>query len=203
MYVVGYSGSGKTEWTLRETLADRWLLVWDSKGEADPWGTSRGRCHVCTSLSALSQLIKPDSSPRRIAVRVPVTRENFDVFCRLAWVYIRSHGGTLIAEELADVSTPGKAPIAWGEICRKTRDFGSWVYALTQRPQEVDNTAQGNASFFHCGMMADTSDAAYVARRLLCISPAEVEALQPLEWIERDVRSRTITRGKVPIGRRR
>lgn len=195
VYVVGYTGCGKTAWTMQQVAAAPRLLIWDGKGEADQWA-GRGRCIVVTSWVELAQRVLPSAAPARIAFRVPVCRENFERFCRLAWVYIRAHGGPLVVEELADVTTSSKAPLAWGEICRKSRAFGSWVYALTQRPQEVDKTVQGNASIFHCGMMADAMDARYVAHRLLLVPPAQVEALQPLEFIERNARTRQVITGR-------
>lgn len=51
---------------------------------------------------------------------------------------------------------------------------------------------------YHCGMMADADDQRYVARRLLGGIPVhQVAALRPLEYIERDVRSRQVKSGRV------
>ena len=190
VYVVGFTGSGKTTWTRQQVRGARRLLIWDGKEE---WG-ERDRCRVVTSAVELrAAVMNPKAG--RISYRVPVSRETFDVFCRLAWVWIRYGVGTLVIEELADVTTAGKAPVAWGEIVRKSRGYGAEVYALTQRPQEVDKTVQGNASLYHCGMMADAVDAAYVARRLLNCDPALVAAMPPMHWIERDVRTRELRQG--------
>jgi hypothetical protein len=199
VYVVGFTGSGKTTWVRQQVRHAPRLLVWDGKGE---WGEAWG-CRVVTHPHALLPHVLSYAPPARISYRVPVSREAFAVFCKLAWVYCRSHGGVLVVEELADVTTSSKAPIEWGEIVRKSRGAGSMVYALTQRPQEVDKTVQGNASVFHVGMMADAIDGNYVARRLLACDPADVAALRPLEFIERDVRSRLTTRGKVSLRQRK
>ncbi len=171
----------------------RSLLVWDAKEE---WGASFG-CKVVTSLQELAQYVLPSSPVARVSCRVPVTRDNFDVFCKLAWVYCRAVGGCVVVEELADVTTASKAPVYWGEIVRKSRGYGSLIYALTQRPQEVDKTVQGNAAVFHCGRMSDSMDAAYVARRLLNVDVKRVEQLKPLEFIERDAHSGVIRTGRV------
>jgi len=135
------------------------------------------------------------SAPARVSYRVPVSRKNFETFCRLAWIWIRSGVGTVVIEELADVTTPAKAPVAWGEIVRKSRGYGATVYALTQRPQEVDKTVQGNAALVHCGMLPDEQDQRYAARRLLSVEPARVAALRPMQWIERDARAHTVRTG--------
>jgi len=193
VYVVGFTGAGKTTWTRQEVARESSLLVWDAKEE---WGPSFN-CKVITTPQQLAQLVMPSSPVMRISYRVPVTRDNFDVFCKLAWIYCRSRMGHVVVEELADVTTPSKAPTSWGEIVRKSRGYGTTVYALTQRPQEVDKTVQGNAALFHCGMMSDKHDARYVAQRLLNIDTAQVEALKPLQFIERDVRAMTIRTGKV------
>lgn len=198
-YVVGRTRSGKTTWVRQQTNADKSVLVWDGKAE---WGAQWGY-RVVASPRELMPFVVPGATPARVAYRVPVTRDNFAAFCSLAWVYARAHGGVIVVEELADVTTASKAPVGWGEIVRKSGGMGTRVYALTQRPQEVDKTVQGNAAVFHCGMMSDSMDAAYVARRLLNVSAQKVEALGPLEFIERDVRTGAYRVGKVnPKSRR-
>ena len=139
----------------------------------------------------------------RVSYRVPVSRENFALFCRLAWVWGRLHPGVIIVDEIADVTTTAKAPMEWGEIARKVRAFGTDVYVTTQRPQEADKTAQGNASLFHCGRMSDADDQKYIARRLLGgVDVRLVSALLPLQWIERDVRTLRITTGTLKHSRK-
>lgn len=187
-YIVGYTGSGKTT-LLRELLRNsRRLLVWDGKAE---WGNAWG-CRVVTRPQELLKHILPGAPASRISYRVPVSREAFEQFARLAWLYCQAHGGDVLIEELADVTTPSKAPLPWGEICRKSRGFGSNVYAVTQRPQEVDKTVQGNASFVSVGLMPDFVDATYCAKRLVMCKPEQVAALRPYQFIGRDVRSGTV-----------
>ena len=187
-YVVGYSGSGKTT-VLRELVkSSRRLLVWDGKGE---WGNAWG-CRVVTRPQDLLKAILPGSPPARISYRVPVSREAFEQFSRLAWLYCQAHGGDVLIEELADVTTSSKAPLSWGEICRKSRGFGSNVYAVTQRPQEVDKTVQGNASVTIVGMMPDFVDARYCAVRLLSCKPEQVAALRAYQFIRRDARAGSV-----------
>lgn len=190
-------GSGKTTWVRQRVRGARRLLVWDGKGI--DWG-ERERCKVI-GLADLRGLALAKAG--RLSVRAPVTRANFDAFCRLAWVWARYLPGVLVVDEIADVTSSGKASVAWGEIARKARAFGTDVYVTTQRPQECDKTAQGNAMLIHCGLMSDAEDQKYVARRLLGgIDPAQVAALRPLEWIERDVRTREVRRGRINPRRR-
>lgn len=199
-YVTGSMGSGKTSWCKGELRSAPRLLCWDGKGV--DWGPRDG-CRVI-DLGGLRRIVTDKRLCRaklRLSVRVEVSRKNFERFAALAWIWARIEPGALMVDEIGDVTTVGKAPGAWGEIVRKGRAFGLNTYVTTQRPQECDKTAQGNAMIFHCGLMADAEDQAYVARRLLggMVSTADVAALGPMEYIERDVRTRTIKRGRTAI----
>lgn len=197
-YVTGSMGSGKTTHVKQATSSASRLLAWDGKGI--DWGP-RDRCQVIGPHELKAALFAPRG---RFSYRVPVTKENFATFCRLAWIWGRYLPGVIVVDEIADVTNVGKAPPAWGEIARKIRAFGTDVYVTTQRPQECDKTAQGNAMVFHAGLMADADDQVYVSRRLLGgVHPRDVAELAPYEWIERDVRTRTIRRGKTAAPRRR
>jgi len=191
-YVTGSMGSGKTSWIKQRVKSLRRVLVWDGKGI--DWGERDG-FRVITSPHVLRSVLF-GVNQQRISYRVPVTKENFAIFCRLAWVWGRYQPGVIVIDEIADVTTPQKAPVELGEIARKSRAFGTDVYATTQRPQECDKTIQGNAMVYHCGRMSDTDDQKYVARRLLGgVDVKLVAALQPLQWIERDARTFSITTG--------
>jgi hypothetical protein len=196
--VTGASRTGKTTWVVERTARDRRFLVWDSAGEF----SDLHRCERVDSVLALSKLVIPGASARRIGFCVPVTAENFAAFCRLAWVYIRSHHpATVVVEELADVTSPGKAPTYWGEIVRKGLRYGPDIYALTQRPSESDKTVIGNASVLHVHQCALEIDVKYMAAQLR--APVEqVDALEPFHWIERDRRTKVLTSGRLRKKRR-
>lgn len=204
--VAGSRGSGKTAWTLQRVPqgANTRLLVWDVVGE---W-SKKGRCVPVATLRELQQLVIADAKrPARFKVgyvgpieetirtgntvrRVPL----FPIFCRLAWVWMRVKPGTLVVEELADVTSPGKAPAEWGEIVRKGRHTGCTVIALTQRPAESDKTIAGNADLIHTGRLSFPRDRASLAE-YLDVPVAEITALPSLAWIERDMRTRELKRG--------
>lgn len=115
----------------------------------------------------------------------------------MAWVWMRAHkGGVLVVEELADVTAPGKAPPEWGEIARKHRHHEGAVYALTQRPAESDKTILGNATVLHVGRLNMASDREYCAR-CLDVPLDQVDSLADLEFLERNMRTRELTRGRV------
>lgn len=196
--VTGFTGSGKSAWVMQQLRREPRLLVWDTMGD---WARDEG-CTPHTSLADLSEhFVKPQiggrSHAQRGAYSGPITAEHFEVFCRLAWVFLRSgRDRVLVVEELADVTTPGRAPPAWGEICRKARHTGGEVYAITQRPAESDKTILGNAALVHAGFMGYPNDRKYMAR-VLDVPLADIERLQPLDWIERDMRARTLRRGRL------
>jgi hypothetical protein len=195
--VAGFTGSGKSAWTIRQVRGAPRLLVWDSMGE---W-CRRGIVRPVPTLQALADLmrteLKKPAARWRYGYTGPVTRASFDAFCRFAWIWLRFRpGSTLVVEELADVTSPGKAPAAWGEIVRKGRHVGAQVYALTQRPAESDKTIVSNAAAIHSGFMGFPDDRAYMAR-CLDVRLREVEILRPLDWLERDMRTRELRRGRL------
>lgn len=179
------------------------LLVWDSGYDFQP---ALG-LHPVRTIRELHELVvadirNPDAMPQRIAYTGPVSREHFIAFCRLAYVWLRAHpGGVLVVDELSDVTSSGKATPGWGEIVRKHRKFKRGrVYALTQRPAESDKTIIGNATVIHAGRMNFESDELYMAR-CLKVPLEQVQALQDLAYIERNMRTRTLSTGVVTFGR--
>lgn len=193
--VTGATRSGKTSWVAQQVATAPRLLVWDSAGD---WHL-KYNCEKITTPAELRARLTPPAKLERLAYVRPVTPAEFDFFCRLAWVWVRAARGALVIEELADVTHPGKAPVAWGEIIRKGLRYGPTIYALTQRPSESDKTALGNSTRIHSHRMNFPADRAYLAG-CLGVPVAEVERLAPLEWLERDLAG-TISCGRVTFGR--
>lgn len=174
------------------------MLVWDSTGA---WSRTLPLLRV-RSLQDLAQLIVADMRGElqgtfRVAYVGPVDPAHFETFCRLAWVWIRTRRGNhLVIEELSDVTSPGKAPRSWGEICRKNRYEGGRVFAITQRPAESDKTILGNCALIHCGRMNTGRERRYMAE-ILDVSIEDLEGLQDLDYIHRDMRTHQVSRGRV------
>lgn len=192
--VAGGTRSGKTEDVVQRTAREQRLLAWDAKNE---WW-HRGNCRRITDPRELARVVVPGAKLERIAYVVPVTRENFDRFCRLAWVWLCTARGALIVEEVGDVTSSSKAPEAWGEILRKGLAYGPSIYVLSQRPAESDKTTVGNLTHLRCFQMAREEDEAYMARELR-VEQSLVAALKPLQWIERNRLTKEIGRGTVKI----
>ena len=101
-----------------------------------------------------------------------------------------------IAEELADVTTPSKAPGNWGILLRRGLKRGITIYAISQRWSEADKTAVGNASEFVLFRQSSGDDVAYLSRKTR-VPADEINALQPLEWVRFDALNGNISRGKL------
>jgi hypothetical protein len=210
IFVVGSRGAGKTEWVMQQTHKASRLLVWDSlqqwskRGLVEPvWSISQLRDVVLADMSRPGRFRYGYAGPiaitlaRKLPLR-PVRVPMFEPFCRIAWAWLRKRkGSTLVVEELADVTQPGKAPDAWGEIVRKSRHAAaSTVYALTQRPAESDKTIAGNCDLLHCGRLSNPDDRKSLSK-YLDEPVTDISALESLQWIERDMRTRRLQRGMV------
>lgn len=179
--VAGASQSGKSTWTAERVAKCNRLLVWDYKCE---WYLHQ-RCRRIKDWSELAAAVKSNAPAERIAYCAEgMNREAFDTWCRFAWVWLRQDVGTVVVEETASVTSAGKAPDGWGDVCRMGLGYGATIYAITQRPAESDKTALGNASLIHCHRMATADDAQYMAK-LLRVDAAAVDLLQNYQWIER------------------
>jgi hypothetical protein len=189
---TGGSRTGKTSWVAQDVAGARRLLVWDSAQDGE-WGR-RFNCKRVESIAYLAEAVKPHAPDRRLGFVAPPTPENFAAFCRLAFVFIQVAPSCIVVEELADVTSPGKAPLWWGELLRKGLRYGPRIYACTQRPAESDKTIMGNASRIHAHMAQRADDAKYMAKELR-VAVELVDALKPFQWIERDNRTHLISTG--------
>lgn len=174
----------------RQCKGARELLVWDTVGQ---WTREREVAPL-KNLGEARNWIEANA-PGRAGYCGYIDRNHFEVFCKLAWVWMRAkRGRVLVIEELADVTSPSKAPNAWGEIVRKGRHEGGSIYALTQRPAESDKTIAGNADVIHTGRLSFPRDRKSLAE-YLDVPESAITALPSLHWIERDMRTRDLRTG--------
>lgn len=187
--VAGGSGSGKSKYAKAHTRDHARAMVWDVEDEYAGYGF-----HRVTSLGALGRaLLAADGGPGRYAFIPKAGALDFEGFCRAALAWGRC---TVIVEELAGVTNPGKAPPGWHAVVTRGRKYGLSVFATTQRPSESDKTIMGNATQLIVGRMPRAQDRKYMAAEL-DIAPAEIAALQPLRYIAKDLQSYKITRGRI------
>jgi hypothetical protein len=193
LYVIaGASRSGKTWWTSKAISKARRVFAWDPE---DQWAQLRGWTKVTTRAALLAATQKP--GPQRIAyVAGGKLAAEFDFFCGCV-MYAGRYVEPLdcIGEELADVTTPAKAPGNWGILLRRGLKRGISIYAISQRWAEADKTAIGNATEYVCFSMGG-DDIEYMARKTRIPVP-ELEALKPLEFVKIDRLTKEIQRGKL------
>lgn len=188
---VGASRSGKTAWVKKELARQKGrILVWDVEGQYSAEGY-----HRVTTPAALVDAVR-DKALKKIAF-VPATLGLFEFFCKVAWVFAREPGHkALVVEELADVTTPAKAPAAWGIIVRRGLKYDCDIYAITQRPAESDKTIMGNAGVIHCCGVQRAKDRAYMAAEMdLPLEAIASLSRERLEFVHKDMRSGKTDRG--------
>ncbi len=164
--VIGASGTGKGLWTKQQlrTLAPRRLIIWDFKAEYGEFA------ELVPTLAAMRAAIVKAGADGRLAVRyVPrgagekAMRKEFEAVCEL--VYAAEHC-TFIAEELANVTTPGWAPAAWRKMTTSGRHACIHIIGATQTPALVDKTFLGNCTLLHVCALREPGHRAAVARAM-------------------------------------
>lgn len=180
--VSGASRSGKTAWTARQVRPAKRAIAWDIEAQ---WCDLPGWKKITTRADLFRAVQRP--GPARLAyVARGDVRSEFDFWAGCAKYWGEFFGPCVaVAEELADVTTPAKAPGNWGMLLRRGLKRGVTIYAISQRWAEADKTALGNASEFVC-FRATGDDVAYMARKTR-IPERELESLQPLEFIRQQV----------------
>ncbi len=189
---AGQSRSGKTYIAAKRIAKQKNVLVWDVKGEF-------GKKFRCRPVSRAELAKIATGAPGRYSFTAPATPDHFDFFCRCAWLWLRSHATKnsrvcLLVDELADVTSPGKAPQAWGEIIRKGLEHDPYILALTQSPHESDKTSLRNATIVRCHSLAWPNDRKTMAQ-FLDVHIDQVKALNfdRKEFLERDLRTQSLT----------
>lgn len=180
--VSGASRSGKTAWAVKEVASLPRVIVWDPE---DQWSQLRGFRRITGKSELLAAIQKPGNA-RLAFVPGGDLRGVFDLWAGCAYYWGRYHGGcAVVAEELADVTTPGKAPGNWGLLIRRGLKRGISIYPISQRWAEADKTAFGNASEFVIFRNSSALDVDYLAKRTR-LDAATIASLKPLEFVRYD-----------------
>lgn len=191
--IAGASRSGKTAYVKKQVARLRRVFAWDPE---DQWAQLPGWRRITTRRELLELAQKP--GPQKVAyVAGGKLGEEFGF-----WAGAVQYSGryvepcAAIAEELADVTTPAKAPGNWGILLRRGLKRGITIYAISQRWAEADKTAMGNASEFVIFRQATGPDAQYMARYTR-VPAQEIDALQPLMYVKYNATEQKIERGKL------
>jgi hypothetical protein len=192
--IVGATGSGKTLYARQALAGAPRLLVWDVEHVLH----AQMACAPLRGRRALVAAARGAATrPARLAyLPSQATAEEFDFFAAVAFAWVSEAPGAVLAEELADVTRPGKAPPAWGKLLRRGRARGAEVYAITQRVTECDTTVSGLAAEVVCFRLDRPGDRARMAEFMDC-PPEEIGALGRFEYLHRDRRRARLTRRKL------
>lgn len=193
LYVVGgASRSGKTAWVKRKIKGAKRVLAWDPE---DQWAQEPGFVRVTNGIQLIELLQR--KGPLKVAfVSGGDLAEAFNFWAGVAQYanrYIEPL--EIIAEELSDVSTPAKAPGNWGILIRRGLKRGSTIYAISQRWQEADKTAIGNASLFVFFRQNGRRAVKYLEDQTGI--PAEVIPTEPLNFVVFDPTTGKITKDRL------
>lgn len=200
---TGKSRSGKSAWVKSQIAGDKRQIIFDIKGE---YSADMGY-QVVYNLHDLIGMLEATPGPLKVAYRPASPMKEFGIWAKAAFTWCKMAPCTIIAEELADVTTPAKAPDGWGQVCRQAQGFGARIYAITQRPSESDKTAMGNATLIHCCKMVRANDREYMAREM-DVSVDKLNALlDPMDdngkptkgphWVEKCLKSNKVQSGKL------
>lgn len=159
----GASRTGKSAKAVQvvNALKAKAVFVWDIEAQ---WCALPGYKKV-TSLAELKKIVKEGRAGKFAFVYVGVDmQEGFNLFCACVFHYAQYFGECVcVSEELADVTTVAKAPQYWGMLVRRGLKRGLSIIAISQRWQEADKTAIGNASEMFIFTPSTMKDAAYIA----------------------------------------
>lgn len=192
--VIGTSGSGKTSWVRQQIGRAARVIAWDPD---EDYSLPRVR-----SLARLAHtLAMAGSKGVKVAVTVNPTPERFEAFARIVWAYAcASRPCIVIAEEIADVTPPGKAGVYWGMVVRRGRKYGVQLFAVTQRPAECDKTIYSQAAYKWVGVLDNEMDRKRLAP-LLSVSVDQIAALHPLEFYYKQPGPEAAKKGKLTIAK--
>lgn len=179
--VSGASRCGKSTQVANEVKTARRVVAWDPEAQ---WCEQSGFRKI-SNRRELLQAIKTPGFMRLAYVAGGKLAEEFDFLCKAAMAAGRHIAPLIyIGEELADVSTPGKAPDGWGILVRRGLKRGITIYAISQRWAEADKTAIGNASEY-LTFMPRPKDVKYVSG-FTGLPVEELNSIAPFEYIRLD-----------------
>lgn len=197
--VLAASEMGKGVWLkgwLKSTRPDR-LIIWDRNDEyqdhADQVVNLADLARACMAPGFRVRYV-----PRAAAGKM--LRAEFERWCLIA---MQCKGGTVIVEELADVTTASYAPPAWQQLNTRGRHHhGLHIIGLSQSPAWVDKRFLGNTTFLHVGYLGTAAHRKAVAEEI-DVTADEIKALPQFAYIEYRRSTKQLTRGRVKLPARR
>jgi hypothetical protein len=134
---------------------------------------------------------------------VSPSAKDFDFFAEGAFWFGRQCGGcTVVAEEIANVTSPGKAAAGWHRLISQGLEFGIDIHAITQRPAESDKTCIGNCSVLRTFPMRRANDRRYIAAEL-DVHVDTVNDLKEAHYLSRDMKTGALREGRLSFAGRK
>jgi len=189
--VCGSSGSGKSVTVKKQIYQAPRLLVWDIDDEySGPEGVPGMQRY-----SSIAKLARDLTTAKkgRFAYVGPVGQ--FEAWCKLAFAWGHC---VAVAEELAGVTSPGKAPPGWHTLVSRGRKRGIALIGVTQRPAESDKTIMGNASSIQVGRLSRAQDRRYMASEI-DIRDEFINGLENLQYIKKNMSKNEYLAGKITV----
>ncbi len=191
--ISGASRSGKTAYVRKVTKGEKRIIAYDPE---DQWAQLPGWTRI-TRREDLYRVAHRRGPVRAGFVAAGDLKRAFDFWAGCIFNAGRYYEPiTAIAEEIADVTTPSKAPGYWGMLVRRGLKRGITIYAISQRWSEADKTAFGNASEFVMFRQSSGDDVRYLARKTR-VPESEIEGLMPLEYVKYSAVGEGTVRGKL------
>lgn len=176
--ISGRSRSGKSAWAKQAVAGFGRVVVWDPD---DEWPGRR-----VTSLRELAKRMWGADEWHLRFVPPTVNAELHGAWAALVLAWGQSHDGVgvhAVSDELADVTSPGKAAAGWGQLVRRGLKRGIWLYSISQRWAEADKSAFGNCSRVVAFASSSDQDVRYLSSRVRV--PADVlSGLRRLEYVD-------------------
>jgi ribosomal protein S28E/S33 len=192
--VIGATGSGKGVFIKNHELkkSEQRIVFWDYMREYGPLSdlqtATLGTALESMRAARFRTAFQPSFDDK-------VRAKQFDVFCKAA---VAVGNLRLVAEELAFVTSPSHAPAGWKMATSIGRHKGLRIIGASQRPAQVDKAFWSNCTEIHCGFLNYEDDRKTMARAL-GVTVADIQALKPLEFIHKNVRTKEINFGKVKV----
>lgn len=179
--VLGATGAGKSQ-LVRALVPSRGirLLGWDVDEDHEGHHFESWPAYTKAVARALA---KPN--PFRLLWAGDASVERFEEWCRLAFIALDGRRPTeLVIEELADVSpSAGKATPNFGTLIRRARKYNGGLTMVSQRGTEISKTVYTQSREIWIGRQ-ETTDIGRMSK-LAAVSPARLEAVQPLDYIRK------------------
>jgi hypothetical protein len=202
--VIGASGSGKGLWIkqqLRELNSPR-LVVWDFKNEYQGLTGERPHAQARATLTDVHRAMVAAGADGPLRIRYAprgsgekALRREFEGLCELVYAW---ENAVFVAEELANVTTPGWAPASWRKMTTSGRHARVHIIGATQTPALVDKSFLGNCTLIHCCALREHAHRVAVARSM-DIPEGRIAALVKLQWLEKDFDTGEVREGWVAV----